>query len=221
MKSRVAEFRTAFEALGYRRTPEYEVFGKGDLWYIFDGSTPAVTHVAYLAYKPALRAYAPHFGVFNAASRTKVIAALPAIFPYLHPTFGNDIWPLGRRPCWTLFDAARQLGWQRMCVPDPQAPDSWPTRLNEMVEELLKPTFWSIETPSGIKALLLKGDKKFEWTVSYSVLRVAEIVALAKSLSCDENSIRKRLAEHESDIVRDMYGSKDLNEMLGRFLRTI
>jgi hypothetical protein len=159
--------------------------------------------------------------MFNAASQAKVIAALPSIFPYLHPTFRNGIWPLNRRPCWTLFDAARQLDWERMCVPDPQTPDNWPTRLNEMVNKLLKPTFWSIETPSGIKAMLLKREKKFEWAASYAVLRAAEIVALAKHLSCDEDSIREKLAEHELSIVRDIYGSKDLNEMLGTFLRVI
>ena len=224
MKSRAVEFRTAFEALGYRRTLEYEVFGKGDRWYIFEGSTPAVTHVAYLAYRPALHAYAPQFGLFNAASQARVVAALPSIFPYLHPTFCNGIWPLNRRPCWTLFDAAQQLGWELsgMCVPEPRAPDNWPTRLKEMVDKLLQPTFWSIDTPSGIKVLLLKREqKKFGWPVSYAVLRVAEIVALAKHLSCDEGVIREKLAEHESSVVRDMYGSKDFNEMLNTFLRVI
>ena len=221
MKSRALEFRAAFEAVGYRRTLEYEVFGKGDRWYIFDGSTPAVTHVAYLVYQPALHAYAPKFGMFNAASQARVVASLPSIFPYLHPTFKNGVWPLNRRPCWTLFDAARQLGWERMSVPEPQAPDNWPTRLNEMVDKLLKPTFWPIDTPSGIKALLLKREKKFEWAVSYAVLRVAEIVALAKHLSCNEAVIRERLAEHESGVVRDMYGSKDFTDMLNTFLRVI
>jgi hypothetical protein len=220
-KLRIAEFQASFEALGYRRTLEYEVFGKGDCWYVFDGSTPAVTHVAYLVYKPKLQAYAPQFGMFNVDSRARVVAALPLIFPYLHPTFGNGIWPLGRRPCWTLFDAAQQLGWERMCVPDPKFPDDWPTRLNEMVDELLKPTLWPIDTPSGIKALLLQKGKKFEWAVSYAVLRLAEIVGLAKHLSCDESAIRGHLAEHESSIVRDMYGSKDFNEMLNTFLRVI
>ena len=218
MKSR--EFRTAFEAVGYRRTLEYEVFGKGDQWYIFDGSTPAVTHVAYLVYKPALDAYAPQFGAFNAASQAKAVAALPSIFPYLHPTFRNGMWPLNRRPCWTLFDAARKLGWKRMYIPEPQAPDSWPTRLKEMVDKLLKPTFWSIDTPSKIKNLLLR-EGKFEWAVSYAVLRAAEIVALSKHLSCNEGAIMEQLMEHESSIVRDMYGSKDLREMLNTFQRVI
>jgi hypothetical protein len=166
MKSRAVEFLAAFEAVGYRRTLEYEVFGKGDCWYIFDGSTPAVTHVAYLVHKPALQAYAPQFGMFNAVSRARAVAALPSIFPYLHPTFRNGIWPLDRRPCWTLFDAARQLGWERMCVPDPQSPDNWPTRLKEVADELLMPTLWPIDAPSGFKALLLKREKKFEWAVS-------------------------------------------------------
>jgi hypothetical protein len=221
MKSRAVEFRIAFEAVGYRRTLEYEVFGNGDRWYIFDGSKPAVTHVAYLVYQPALRAYAPQFGMFNVASQARVVAALPSIFPYLHPTFRNGVWPLNRRPCWTLFDAARQLGWERMSVPDPRAPEDWPTRLDEMVNKLLKPAFWPIDTASGIEALLLKREKKFEWGVSYAVLRAAEIVALAKHISCDEGVIRERLAEHEASIVRDMYGSKDFNEMLKIFLRVI
>jgi hypothetical protein len=162
MKSQAVEFRRAFEAIGYRRTLEYEVFGKGDHWYIFDGSAPAVTHVAYLVYKPALQAYAPQFGMFNAASQARAVAALPSILPYLHPALRNEIWPLNRRPCWTLFDAAYQLGWERMYVPEPQAPDSWPTRLNEMVDKLLKPTFWPIDTPSGIKDLLLRKEQKFK-----------------------------------------------------------
>jgi hypothetical protein len=108
-----------------------------------------------------------------------------------------------------------------MCVPDPQSPDNWPTRLKEMADELLMPTLWPINAPSGIKALLLKKEKKFEWAVSYAVLRVAEIVALAKHLSCNEDVIRDRLAEHQSTVVRDMYGSKDFNEMLNTFLRVI
>jgi hypothetical protein len=90
-----------------------------------------------------------------------------------------------------------------------------------MVDKLLKPTFWPIDTPSGIKALLLKREKKFEWAVSYAVLRLAEIVALAKHLSCNEAVIRERLAEHESGVVRDMYGSKDFTDMLNTFLRVI
>ncbi len=218
---RVAEFLAAFEAIGYRKTLEYAVFGNGDHWYIFDGGTRAVTHVAYLVYKPKMHAYAPQFGAFNAASRARVIAALPSIFPYLHPTFRNGVWPLDQRPCWTLFDAARQLGWERMSVPDPQAPEDWPIRLNGMVDELLKPTFWPIDTPSAIKALLLKREKKFEWAVSYAVLRAAEVAALAKHLSCDEGSIRDQLAEHKTSIVRDVYGSKDFDEMLDTFMRVI
>ncbi|MEW6452527.1 MAG: hypothetical protein AB1490_17845 [Pseudomonadota bacterium] len=223
MQSRIAEFRTAFEALGYRRTREYEVFGRSDRWYFFDGSTPAVTHVAYLEYKPVLRGYAPKFGVFNAASQARAVAALPSILPYLHPTF-NRIWPLDRRPCWTLFDAAQQLDWEfsGMCVPEPQALDNWPTRLNEMVDKLLRPTFWSIEAPSGIQALLLKREqKRYEWPVSYAVLRAAEIVALSKHLSCDESVIRNQIEQHESSIVRDMHDSKDFGEMLNTFLRVI
>jgi hypothetical protein len=108
-----------------------------------------------------------------------------------------------------------------MCVPDPQAPEDWPNRLNQMVEELLKPTFLSIDTPSGIKTLLLKGEKKFEWAVSYAVLRAAEIVALAKHSLCDETTIRDHLTEHKNSIVRDMYGSKDFDEMLNTFIRAI
>jgi hypothetical protein len=221
MKSRAVEFRTAFEALGYRKTDEYQVFGKGDCWYIFDGSPPEITHVAYLVYKPRSYAYAPQFGMFNTASRATAVAALPSIFPYLHPTFRNGVWPLNRRPCWTLFDAAQHLDWNLMCVPDPRSPDNWPTRLNEMVDKLLRPIFWSIDTPSGIKALLLKREKKFQWAVSYGVLRLAEIVALAKHLACNEDSIREQLAEHESSVVRDMYGSKDFNEMPNTLLRVI
>jgi|SRR5580704_4644070 hypothetical protein len=219
MKSR--EFLTAFEAVGYRRTLEYEVFGKGDQWYIFDGSTPAVTHVAYLVYKPRLDAYAPQFGVFNAASQARAVAALPSIFPYLHPTFRNGMWPLNRRPCWTFFDAAGVLGWRRMYIPELQAPDSWPTKLKEMVDTLLKPTFWSIDTPSKIRNLLLTREGKFKWAVSYAVLRAAEIVALSKHLSCNEGAIMEQLMEHESSIVRDMYGSKDLREMLNTLQRVI
>jgi len=90
-----------------------------------------------------------------------------------------------------------------------------------MVDKLLKPTLWPIDTPSGIKALLLKREKKFEWAVSYAVLRVAEIVALGKHLSCNELVIREKLAEHEASVVRDMYGSKDFNEMINTFLLVI
>jgi hypothetical protein len=218
MKSSIAEFRAAFEALGYRRTLDYEVFGKSDRWYVFDGSAPAATHVAYLAYRPALRAYAPQFGMFNVVSQARLVAALPSIFPYLHPTFRNGIWPLDRRPCWTLFDAAQKLGWISMCVPDPRAPEDWPARLDEMVNKLLRPTFWSIDTPDGIEALLLRKEKKFEWAVKYAVLRAAEVVALSKHLSREESVIRENLTEHKSNIVRNMYGSKDFNEMLNTFL---
>jgi hypothetical protein len=90
-----------------------------------------------------------------------------------------------------------------------------------MVDELLKPTFWPIDSPSGVKSLLLKREKSFRWGVSYAVLRAAEIVALSKHMSCDEGAIREQLAEHESSIVRDMYGSKDFKEMLNTFLRAI
>lgn len=221
MKLRAADFRRSFEALGYRRTLEYKVFSKDDCWYVFDGSTPEVTHVAYLAYRPTFHAYAPSFGVFNFAAQARAVAALPSILPYLHPTFGNSVWPLDCRPCWTLFDAAHQLGWHRMYVPDPQTPDDWPIRLAEIVNRLLKPTLWPIVASSGIKALLLKSDPPFEWGISYGVLRAAEIVALCKQLSCDESLLREHLSVHEPSIVRDMYGSKDFGQMLNTFLRVM
>jgi len=56
---------------------------------------------------------------------------------------------------------------------------------------------------------------------SYAVLRAAEIVALAKHSMCDEGTIRDHLTDHKTSIVRDMYGSKDFDEMLDTFMRVI
>lgn len=221
MNSQQVEFLAAFEALGYQRTRKYEVFGKGDRWYVFNGNTPTVTHVAYLIYKPSLHAYAPQFGVFSAASQERAVAALPWIYPYLHPTFSNGMWSLEHRPCWTLFDAARQLGWERMCVPDPGSPNNWQIRLDEMVRDLLEPIFWRIEKPVEVMDLLLRKDKTFEWAVSYSVLRLTEIIALAKDLSCSESVLKDQLVAYEPSVVRDMYGSKDYTELLDKLIRVI
>ncbi len=108
-----------------------------------------------------------------------------------------------------------------MCVPDPKAPDNWPARLEEMMDRVFRSTFLPIDTPSGIKHLLLRSDKNFEWSVSYAVLRAAEIIALSKHLLCDEDSIRAQLEKHKSAIIRDMYRSKDFDKMLSTFLRVI
>ena len=109
-----------------------------------------------------------------------------------------------------------------MMVPDPLAPDEWPTRLAEMVDKLLKPRFWSINTPSQIIELLLnKEDDKFGWPPGLTVLRLAELVGLAKHLSYDMDVLRQRLTEYEPGIVRDMYGSKDFNGIFDAFVREI
>jgi hypothetical protein len=216
LSNQAASFRLAFEALGYKPIIELHTFERGDRWYKHDLSTDMVVHVAFLEYKPISKAYAVKVGVSNPTAMYLLRKSIFALGKYVQPVLlsGGGRHDVSDRPCWTLFDCGVAQKWRSVNIPDSIDRSSWPGMLEDLVNNFLRPVFWSIKEPEGVQNLLLNNNKPLEWWGTNGALRAAEIVALSKVTNTNRKVITSKLNDYKKMVERDIYGSKNFEKML-------
>lgn len=202
------EIRTAVEALGYCHIQDAPTVKKQDLWYKRSTSKNQVDSYLFLAYKPKAQAYSVHAGVASRDARLKVFAALDSIKEFADPIYFADSSYM-ERPCWHMFDAGRALDWSSVYViPDPFDRSNWRNRFDDLINGFLAMHINGINNESKIIDLLLKNVAPFEWSLSNPVLRISEIVSMARAsgVSIEELMLKASLLQH--DISRSLFGPK-------------
>jgi hypothetical protein len=78
-------FRSAFEALGYTPIKNIKAYSKGDSWYSHRLNSSAVSHFAYLDYKPKGKAYGISVGFANTQVQQILKRNIHIIEKYIFP----------------------------------------------------------------------------------------------------------------------------------------
>lgn len=166
----------AFRKLGYvELTWPHPLTPKGG-WYALESSGNAAKCVAYLDYKPRMKAYDILPGVFNGKAVFLLKKTLDVVSKYAGAMPSGEAGfyiILG----WLTFPAGVRLGWPSRCIPDPQSPDSWAEDFNNLKERLLSP-LWSLRSPGDISSLLLNDEPMFQWASQDVFMRTSYIVDL-------------------------------------------
>jgi hypothetical protein len=214
--NQVQSFRKAFESLGYQPIKALPTFERGDRWYKHDLSNDRVTHVAFLEYKPVSKAYAVSVGASNPEAMLLLRKTLPFLSQYVQSVLisGGGRLDVSDSPCWTLFNCGVAQKWRTVNIPDSIDRYTWPTMLEDLVNNFLKPVFWSIKDAEGVQNLLLNNNKPLDWWGTNGVLRATEIIVLSKVTNTDRKTIKSKLSDYKKMVERDMYGSKNFEGML-------
>ena len=182
------------------------------IYYVHKKSSPIVTHVLELTYKPALNAYGVHVGVYNQEAERLMISWLPELKKFLHPLVAKSFFERDAdgvpMPSGQFFEACRYLGWQRLVIPDPDDRSGWPKKIDELFKNLLEPIFFRVKNVEDIKSLLLRSDPTFEWFMTNAILRVSVIVALDFLCEKPEPNLRERLYAFKDEISRALVRSE-------------
>jgi len=195
----VQKIRDAIESRGYKRLVDVPILTRGDVWYIHERSTEDAMHVLELTYKPTLKAYGVDAGVFNLKARKLMDQWMPSLQKFLHPVICETP-SIMERPCWQCFEPARFLGWDWYVIPDPNDREGWSTRVDQLFAGFIEPIFFPIKDAQGIQDLLFRTEPTFEWFATDGVLRVSEIVALAKVGGNIDSNLRERLLSFKEDV---------------------
>jgi len=202
------EIRGAVEALGFLPVQIAATVKKQNLWYKHSELRDSIDKYLFLAHKPKAQAYSIHVGVVGRNAHARVIAALDGIKEFVAPIYLADSFYI-ERPCWHMFDAGRALNWNSVYViPNPYNPSNWRERFDELVNKFLTKEILEISSERKIIDLLLRNDAPFEWSLTNSVLRVAEVVAMAKVSELSVGELMSKLSLLQKDITRGLYGSK-------------
>lgn len=116
--------------------------------------------------------------------------------------------------CWMLFVPNRGPYLNLLSIPDPLARSSWPAQLQALKDKFLEPVFWQVKTPTDIQNLLLSNEFPYEWKVGHPVLRVAQILALAKVAGADIKDVLQKIAFFKDVIAAKMQNSKSVDDMI-------
>lgn len=197
------------ESCGYSISEER---GK-DVWYLhhLDDKNEMIHHVL-LEYKPKQQAYAVRAGVTHRPSMIKTLRAKPAWSAFLRPELLNGSLHIVDAPCWTLFDAGRALNWVFLSIPDPVERETWKDQFRCLIDEFLKPYFWSVNKPEMALEILTKDIKPFEWFSTNGVLRALEVASISKYLGHTDDQIRDGLLRVRKKVERDLAPSKTFAE---------
>lgn len=147
--------------------------------------------------------------------------AIPVIRRFLHPALAEGRGSFLNNPCWTLFDAGRALGWKLLLIPDPDERENWRAEFQRLFDNFLAPVLWPVQSPKAIQDLLFRTEKPFDWMVSNSVIRIAEIIALGKVSDADPKALRARIVGLGQNIQKDVCGSSDVEGMMDELVNRI
>ncbi len=212
----VQQIREEIESRGYKKLADVPIATRGDVWYCHERSTEDATHVLELTYKPKLKAYGVHVGVFNLKARALIEQWMPSLQKFLDPIVLERPYIIGR-PCWNCFDAGRGLKWSGTYnLPDPNDRDGWLARVDHLFADFIEPIFFPIRDAQGVQNLLFKTEAPFEWFAADGVLRVSEIVALAWVAGNVDAHLREQLLPFKRDVERYLIQSeiKDYEALL-------
>ena len=176
---------SAFVLRGYQRIAGG---GRGTQWYRGPASKPEATQYVVLENKSTARAFGVLVGFGN--ERARIIRR------ELEPTVrvrSRSMHPLNDYPCWSLFDAGRALGWSLLALPSPIDRQQGPTQFAQLCETFLKPVCENVTTAELGMERLMRVEVPFDWEVSNAVMRVAEVVCVARACSADFAALKHRL----------------------------
>jgi hypothetical protein len=208
------EIRSAVEALGYLPIHNAPSVKKQDLWYRRSDGSSKIDSFLFLAYKPKAQAYSVHAGVVSRDARANVLASLASVKEFINPIYLADSFYI-ERPCWHMFDAGRALDWSSVyIIPDPYDRPNWRARFDELVNDFLAKEIFGISTEREIIDLLMRNDPPFEWSLTNPVLRVSEVVSMARASGLSIDELMLRVDVRQKDITRGLYGSKGYAELM-------
>jgi len=155
--------------------------------------------------------------VWIGAYNPEAIEMAQAVFPLIQERLGyqaTNYLVIRQWPCWTMFYVGRALAtWQRRFeIPDPLNREAWPLQFDELKVAILEPTFWRMEGPKDVLEMLMKNEIPYEWGLGgNSIMRVAEVISLARIIGIPLGTILARLIEFQPILSQQLSRIKGLS----------
>jgi hypothetical protein len=155
-----------------------------------------------LRYLTTYRAYDVRMGVEYGCIRPTLERVLPDYAYGRYPV--AEMLDISGNPCLTMFSMNRYLGWGISGLPVANV-DEISMHVSKMVEDAYKPLFSPIANMQLLLSLLLKEEAPYEWGLTATFSRVAQIACLVNRNRCVYQLARSVVEKNFDSLKRDIF----------------